>query len=83
MLYVGGTAISDQSIRVFGANHGKLEWLGVNDTRITDQAVPDFVKMPPLKSLNLDGTGVTESGLHAIRTAHPKASILPRGPGVP
>ena len=55
--------------------HGKLEWLGLIGTEITDARWVHLKELTPLKELTLYKSKVTDAGVRELRKALPYCLI--------
>lgn len=72
-LWLEGTNITDSGLKELSSMR-QLRYLDLSGTNITDAGV-EYLKMLPLKDLNISGTKITQKVLEELRNALPNAHI--------
>jgi hypothetical protein len=55
-----------------------VKFLFVEDTPLTDAAIPELGKMASLKYIFLNGTKITPAGEEALKKLLPRVTLMPR-----
>ena len=70
------TACSDETISAI-AGHSNLQTLWVTGSKVTDASIPSFIKLPALRSLDVQRTNITAAGLAELKKRRPDCKINP------
>ncbi|MDH5778755.1 MAG: hypothetical protein OEZ33_11125, partial [Gammaproteobacteria bacterium] len=74
-LYLNNTKTNDEGIKII-AEFKNLQVLDLSGTRVTDNAVPELMKLSALTSLTLYNCSLTNAGKEKLRKHMPGTKIL-------
>jgi hypothetical protein len=77
-LYIGGARLTDAAVKDIADNMPELVSLELgafDGTNITDSAVPDLARLTKLKSLGIQGSKITDTGLKSLKDKLPGCTI--------